>query len=42
MASPATSNSAKGRIARQGNMNETVHVYRYVTERTLIHISGKY
>ena len=24
----------KGRIARQGNMNETVHVYRYVTENT--------
>ena len=31
---PGDLEQRKGRIARQGNMNETVHVYRYVTERT--------
>ena len=31
---PGDLEQRKGRIARQGNMNETVHVYRYVTENT--------
>ena len=31
---PGDLEQRKGRIARQGNMNETVHVYRYVTEQT--------
>ena len=31
---PGELEQRKGRIARQGNMNETVHVYRYVTENT--------
>ena len=31
---PATLAQRKGRIERQGNQNETVHVYRYVTEGT--------
>ena len=31
---PGNLEQRKGRIARQGNMNETVHVYRYVTEQT--------
>ena len=31
---PATWPSERGRIERQGNQNETVHVYRYVTEGT--------
>ncbi len=31
---PGDLEQRKGRIARQGNMNDTVHVYRYVTENT--------
>ena len=31
---PGDLEQREGRIARQGNMNETVHVYRYVTEGT--------
>ena len=31
---PGDLEQRKGRIARQGNMNETVHVYRYVTKNT--------
>ena len=31
---PGDLEQRKGRIERQGNMNETVHVYRYVTENT--------
>ena len=31
---PGDLDQRKGRIARQGNMNETVYVYRYVTENT--------
>ncbi len=31
---PGDLEQRKGRIARQGNMNYTVHVYRYVTENT--------
>ena len=31
---PGDLEQRKGRIARQGNMNEAVHVYRYVTENT--------
>ena len=31
---PGDLEQRKGRIARQGNGNETVHVYRYVTENT--------
>ena len=31
---PGDLEQRNGRIARQGNMNETVHVYRYVTENT--------
>ena len=31
---PGDLEQRKGRIARQGNTNETVHVYRYVTENT--------
>ena len=31
---PGDLEQREGRIARQGNMNETVHVYRYVTENT--------
>ena len=31
---PGDLEQRKGRIARQGNMNETVHIYRYVTENT--------
>ena len=31
---PGDLEQRKGRIARQGNTNETVHVYRYVTEQT--------
>ena len=31
---PGDLEQRKGRIARQGNMNEIVHVYRYVTEQT--------
>ena len=31
---PGDLEQRKGRIARQGNMNDTVHVYRYVTEQT--------
>ena len=31
---PGDLEQRKGRIARQGNMNESVHVYRYVTENT--------
>ena len=31
---PATWPSGRGRIERQGNQNETVHVFRYVTEGT--------
>ena len=31
---PGDLEQRKGRIARQGNGNETVHVYRYVTEQT--------
>ena len=31
---PGDLEQRKGRIARQGNMNETVHVYRYVTAQT--------
>ena len=31
---PGDLEQRNGRIARQGNMNETVHVYRYVTEQT--------
>ena len=31
---PGDLEQRKGRIERQGNMNETVHVYRYVTENS--------
>ena len=31
---PGDLEQRKGRIERQGNINETVHVYRYVTENT--------
>ncbi len=31
---PGDLEQRKGRVARQGNMNETVHVYRYVTENS--------
>ncbi len=31
---PGDLEQRKGRIARQGNMNETVHIYRYVTENS--------
>jgi len=31
---PGDLEQRKGRIVRQGNRNDTVHIYRYVTENT--------
>ena len=38
---PGDLEQRKGRIVRQGNRNEKVHIYRYVTEGTSTAICGR-